>query len=139
MVPTQEHWADFLEWIIKMIEYAIEAALKSEWPTYKVGAAIFDRKKNLISIGWNKQKTHVKQWEYACKVGKPLCAYLHAEVDALIKVKDKEPFSIVIVRLTKTGLSIAKPCPICERAISETGIKKIYWTNREGVLVCQNV
>ena len=116
-----------------MIEYAIEAALKSEWPTYKIGAACFDKRKKLLSVGWNKQKTHTLQYKFACQVGQPLRAMLHAEIDALIKCKH-EAYYIVVVRLTKTGLAIAKPCPVCERAIQEAGVKYILFTNRLGEL-----
>ena len=119
-----------------MISYAIKAALKSEYHTYKVGAAIFDKRGNLLSVGWNKQKTHVKQAKWAFEVGQPLRQFLHAEIDALIKCKHGDPHTIVVVRLTANGLAMAKPCAVCARAIQETGIVLINWTNREGVLVC---
>jgi deoxycytidylate deaminase len=119
-----------------MIEHAIAAALKSEYTGYKVGAAIYSKRGKLLTVGWNKQKTHVKQAKWAFEVGQPLRQFLHAEIDALIKIRNEEPYSIVIVRLTKKGLAMAKPCAICWRAISDTGIEKIYWTNSEGVLTC---
>ena len=119
-----------------MIDNAIAAALKSEYDSYKVGAAIYNRRGKLLSVGWNKQKTHVRQAKWAFAVGQPLRQFLHAEIDALIKIRNEEPYSIVIVRLTKKGLAMAKPCAICQRAISDTGIRKIYWTNSEGVLLC---
>ena len=121
-----------------MIEQAITAALRSEYTTYKVGAAIYNRRGKLLSVGWNKQKTHVKQAKWAFAVGQPLRQFLHAEIDALIRCRNGEPHSIVVVRVTKHGLSIAKPCAVCQRAIFDTSIRKIYWTNSEGVLVCGN-
>lgn len=120
-----------------MIENAIAAALRSEWPTYKVGAACFDKRKRLLSVGWNKQKTHTQQHHFACKVGQPLRAFLHAEIDALIKCHHQAHY-LVVVRLTKTGLAIAKPCPICERAIIDSGVKVLYYTDRNGELVHEN-
>lgn len=116
-----------------MIEHAIRAALNSEWPIYKVGAACFDKRKNLLSVGWNKQKTHVTQYKFACKVGQPMRQMLHAEIDALIKCRH-DPYYLVVVRITKTGLSIAKPCAICDRAILDSGVRVLYYTNRDGVI-----
>lgn len=119
-----------------MIEDAIKAALQSE-NHYKMGAAVYDKKKNLLSIGWNKQKTHVKQAHWAFKAGQPLRQYLHAEIDALIKARSGVPHTIIVVRITSKGLSIAKPCEVCQRALIDMGIKRIYWTDRRGVLQCQ--
>lgn len=117
-----------------MIEYAIEAALKSEWDSYKVGAACFDKRKNLLSVGWNKQKTHTTQAKWAAKANQPKRQFLHAEIDALIKCEHK-PFYIVVVRLTKSGLAMALPCPICMRAIEGADVRRIHYTNLNGILV----
>ena len=122
----------------KMLQIAVEAALKSEYNTYRIGAAIFSRKGALISTGFNKQKTHVRQAKWAFEVGQPLRQFLHAEIDALIKCRHGDPYSIVIVRLTSKGLAMAKPCAVCQRALLETHINKIYWTNERGQLVCGN-
>jgi deoxycytidylate deaminase len=117
-----------------MIEHAIAAALKSEYTSHKVGAAIYNKKGALLSVGWNKQKTHVKQAKWAFEVGQPLRQFLHAEIDALIKCRYGKPHTLVVIRIANTGLAIAKPCAVCARAIFDEGIKKIYWTNSEGVL-----
>lgn len=63
-------------------------------------------------------------------IGKPGSIYLHAEVAALIKIKDwSKAHAIFVSRYTKDGNpALAKPCKICERIISQTGIKKISWT-----------
>lgn len=119
-----------------MIENAIAAALRSEYNSYKVGAATYNKRGMLLSVGWNKQKTHTKQAKWAFAVGQPLRQFLHAEIDALCKCEHK-PYSIVIVRLTKKGLAMAKPCDVCSRAIFDTGIRNTYWTNEKGVLVCR--
>jgi len=117
-----------------VIENAIAAALRSEWPTYKVGAACFDKRKRLLSVGWNKQKTHTTQAKWAGLVKQPLRQFLHAEMDALIRLRH-EPYYIVVVLVTKSGLGMAKPCPICARAIQEAGVKHILYTSNKGTLV----
>jgi deoxycytidylate deaminase len=126
----------YSNFIFSIVEHAVKAASFSEFPTYKVGAALYSYKEDCIAIGWNKQKTHPKQKEYAIKEGEPNKQFLHAEIDCLIKRRfTKDPYSMIIVRLTKTGYGMARPCPICMRAIKEAGIKYIYYTDRRGELV----
>ena len=117
-----------------MIENAIAAALRSEYTTYKVGAAIYNKRGSLLSVGFNKQKTHVRQAKWAFEVGQPLRQFLHAEIDALIKCRHGDPHSIVIVRLTSKGLAMAKPCAVCQRALLETSIVKIFYSNEVGCI-----
>lgn len=56
--------------------------------------------------------------------------YLHAEIAALVKLKKgMKPYKIVIERYGKDGRSrIAKPCPVCERAIKAWNIKRVEYT-----------
>lgn len=63
-------------------------------------------------------------------VGKPGAIYLHAEVAALIKIKDwSKAHRIFVTRYTKDGKpALAKPCPICQHIIGQTSIKLIQWT-----------
>lgn len=65
------------------------------------------------------------------RVGKPGAIYLHAEVHALVQIKDwTKPYKLVVTRFTKDGQpAMAKPCPICMRVISKTSIEKIEYTN----------
>jgi len=42
---------------------------------------------------------------------------------------------MIIARLTKSGLvKLAKPCVGCFDAISQSNLKKVYYTNDEGEL-----
>jgi deoxycytidylate deaminase len=96
-----------------------------------ITALIKDKKGNVLSIGQNNYiKTHPYQAECAKKAGHPEKIYLHAEIDAIIKCKDiSKAHSIHIFRKGKsTEYLLAKPCPVCVTAISQTPIKKVYHT-----------
>ena len=65
-------------------------------------------------------------------VNKPACIYLHAEIAALLKVRDwSKAFRIFVARYTKDGKpALAKPCPLCSTIIrKETGIQIIEYTS----------
>jgi deoxycytidylate deaminase len=53
--------------------------------------------------------------------------YLHAEIAAIIKAKGKG-YKIKIERYSNKGKPLpSKPCPICELAIKEAGIKVVSY------------
>lgn len=95
---------------------------------HNIKAIIFDKRGNPLSIGYNSYtKTHPLQAYYAKKVGEPHKVYLHAEVDALIKLpytlKDKA-HKIVVMRFNKKGEPMnATPCPVCQALLATTGLK----------------
>ena len=94
-------------------------------------AIIYDRKGRVISMGKNSYiKTHPYQAKLANEVGLSDKIYLHAEIDALVKLKNwDKAHKIVITRIGKSGEPLlAKPCPVCERAIKLAGIKEIQHT-----------
>lgn len=84
-----------------------------------------------MSIGKNSYiKTHPRQAYYAEKVGLPNKIFLHAEIHAIVKCKNIEKaYKIVVMRFDSKGKPVnAKPCPVCENAIKESGIKNIEHT-----------
>lgn len=120
--------------IEKLIENAIEISQNSDLD-HKIGAIIVDGKYNVISTGYNKRKTHPKQYYYAKSydVNK---VFLHAEIDALIKNRKQKPHAIVVARKKKNGDNgIAAPCPICRAAIIEAGIREIIYTTDDGYII----
>jgi tRNA(Arg) A34 adenosine deaminase TadA len=63
------------------------------------------------------------------QVGRINQPYLHAEVAALLKCKEKKPYAMHIERFRKDGTpGLAKPCPICEAAIRAWGVQQITYT-----------
>lgn len=94
-------------------------------------AKIFDKQGRLISQATNSyKKTHPIMYKAAAAVNKPHSIYLHAEVAALVKIKDwSKAHRIDVIRYLKDGTpGNAKPCPICSRVIGQTGIKLINHT-----------
>lgn len=97
----------------------------------EVTAFVYDKKGNLLSVGRNSYvKTHPVQAKAAHAVGMDKRIFLHAEVAAIVRLKDwKDAHRIVVVRLDKAGRGApAAPCPICLKVIGETGIKRIEHT-----------
>ena len=72
-------------------------------------------------------------YKAGASVGKPGAIYLHAEVAALIKIKDwTRAHRIFVTRYTKDGKpALAKPCAICSKIIRQTAIREIEYTTGE--------
>lgn len=116
-----------------MLNKALELAQKIHRDQeYRVAAIITDRRGKLISLGVNSfKKSHPRQAYYANKVGKQHKIYLHAELDAIIKLNSKKQkaHTIYIARTDKQGNPCcSKPCEICQMAIKDVGIKRILYT-----------
>jgi dCMP deaminase len=110
---------------IKFFQVAKAASKHSDHPAHQLGAVIVKGNK-IISVGFNKNKTHTKS-NHAWK-------RLHAELCAIIKAKqDLTGSSIYVYRETKNGnLGLSRPCASCMEAIKEAGINKIYYTTETG-------
>ena len=114
---------------MKMLKLAQKIAVELKPDKYRVISIITDKRDRILSIGVNSyNKSHPKQAEYAKRVGQPKKIYLHAEVDAILRLKE-EGHNIYTVRLNKQGeMRYSKPCPICSLAIKEAGIKYSYYS-----------
>ena len=98
---------------------------------HEVTAFCYDKRGRILSIGRNSYvKTHPLQARIAKQVNQERKIYLHAEVAAIIKVKDwSKIHKMTVVRLNKAGQAVnAKPCPICAEVISLAGIKHVEHT-----------
>lgn len=95
-----------------------------------ITAIAYDKKGNVLSVGRNSYiKTHTIQGRYARKVGRPSSIFLHAEIDALIKAKRKNVYRMFVSRLGRDGTyCLAKPCPICQAALEDYGVKVVEHT-----------
>jgi deoxycytidylate deaminase len=59
--------------------------------------------------------------------------YLHAEISALVKCRQEGADTIVVARVNSLGdLRMAKPCPICQLAIKEAKISRIFYSTNNG-------
>ena len=96
-----------------------------------ITAMIYDRKGNVISIGRNHYtKTHPLQAKHAALVGEPYKVFRHAEIDAIVRCKQLDKaYRMEITRYTVDGKpALAKPCRICQSAISQTPIQVVEFT-----------
>lgn len=96
-----------------------------------ITALIYDKRGRIISVGKNSYvKTHPLQAKFAKEVGLGFKVFLHAEIDALVRLKDwSKAHRIVVTRIGKSGEELcAKPCPVCQRALAQAGITVIEHT-----------
>jgi deoxycytidylate deaminase len=94
-------------------------------------ARILNKRGRVISEGINSFiKTHPYQARLAKIAGLPDKLFLHAEIDAILKCKRlDEAHTIEVSRFGCDGNPLnAKPCPICDLAIKEFGIKEVIFT-----------
>ena len=86
--------------------------------------------------GYNKAKTHPKQWRLDRMTGYfGQYGHIHAEVAALINSGriDLDGAEVFVYREDKKGNKAnCKPCVSCARALKDAGVKHIYYTNSNG-------
>lgn len=110
----------------RMFEIAKKISYKSP-SRFKLGCIIVN-KNRLIGMGHNDMsKTHPKV---------PLrYKTLHAELHALLGLDYHETKGCVVYvyREDRSGKQVnAKPCPMCELALRQAGIKRVYYTHDSG-------
>ncbi len=116
-----------------VFDLAIETA-KSSPSKKQVGAVLLNRSKVVLTATNLEKKSHPVQARFAERVGLGEKIYLHAEIAALVKCRE-ECDTIVVARVNpQHKLRMAKPCPICDLALQEAGITKIYYSTDNGFL-----
>lgn len=128
---------------IKFFQKATELASKSDM-SVKMGCVVTYKGK-IISEGYNQKRTHPLQAEYDKErpdvmEGTPNVHSLHAESSALFRIKDEDirwnKVEIYISRpMTCRPYGLAKPCPSCQKLISDLGIKTIHYTTDDNSFI----
>lgn len=98
---------------------------------YNITALVKDKRGKILSIGRNSYiKTHPLMQKAVLATKSKNRTFLHAEVAAIVKLKDWEKaHSIEVFRFDKQGMpALAKPCACCQWVINQTGIKKVIHT-----------
>jgi len=98
---------------------------------HHITALLYDKRNRLLAVGQNSYVvTHPFMAKCGAAVGEPDKVFLHAEVAALLKVRNWSRINkIVITRYTKDGCpALAKPCKACAHALALAGVKNIYYT-----------
>lgn len=97
-----------------------------------ITAIIYDKRGRILSVGRNSYvKTHPLQARAAYAVGESdKKVYQHAEVNALVKLKDwSKAQKMVIQRFTKDGKSaLSAPCRCCQWVIEQAGIPEVEYS-----------
>lgn len=125
---------------------ASDEAFKSDFPSAKIGCVIV-YKNHIIGRGFNQLKTDPKQkrynqlyreWTNSLEFSNTSGHTIHAEISALKSVPypimirtDWSKVEVYIYRIgigldNYTGLSL--PCPACANALSDLGIRHVYYT-----------
>lgn len=120
------------------IDYAISKAREipvskssSGKTQQRIYALCLDDKGRVLSESSNQyNKSHPYQFECSCEAGNEEAIFLHAEISAIVKCKNRDKISkLVVARVGNSGKPLlAKPCPICEIAISNTKILSVEYT-----------
>jgi deoxycytidylate deaminase len=91
-------------------------------------AALLWRGKSLVRIGTNQEKTHP---HFHRKYKNGSAHNLHAEMDVLRFAKPGD--TIVVMRWSAKGqMTMAKPCPHCQKFIKEAGITEVTYSDWDG-------
>lgn len=108
---------------------------------HSLTATCYDKHGRQLSVAQNSYvKSHPIQAYFANKVGLDEKVFLHAEIHALLKAKDKKIHTLHVVRKTKSGcLRNAKPCAICQEAIKAYGVEKVFYSDANGCIVEMNI
>lgn len=98
---------------------------------YAITALVYNKRGRLIAIGKNSYvKTHPLQAKAANLAGEGHKIYLHAEIDALTKLKDwRQIGKMVVTRYTHDGKpALAKPCATCMKALAWANVTNVEYT-----------
>ena len=95
-------------------------------------------KREIISVGYNKHKSHpiMKVFNKKYRGFNTKESNIQAEMNALMKCKhiNIKGATLYIYRELKNGnLGNCFPCPACQRRIITAGIKRIVYTDYDGI------
>lgn len=116
----------------RLAEQVRAVALASE-SRRRIGCVLLRRGRVVISATNVEGKTHPTQARLAIKAGEPYRTSLHAEIRALLKEGAARCDTLVVGRVNKKGqFCMSKPCPVCQLAIAQSGIKSVFFSTEDG-------
>ena len=128
--------------IMHLFKLAEAASEMSDFPRARLGCVVV-YKKSVIGVGYNTTKENPMQAVYnkyrPFNNGDSVDPYqfkntIHAEMMAISRLRKRSDIDfskcrVVVFRKTRNGeIALAKPCPACEKAMRDLGIKKVYYT-----------
>lgn len=97
--------------------------------------AVIVRGGSILSVGYNRRNTNSFVEHYTDKVRgvRGYCMSTHAEHDAICKARNKINLTstkIFIARVRKIDntIGMARPCPICQAALYNYGVRRAFYT-----------
>ena len=94
-------------------------AQRSHHPTFKVGAIVTsDDNTQILSVGYNGNEAGGENEPESCEPG--MSGLLHAEINCLLKLDYNNPKA-------KTMFLTLSPCPLCAKAIVNSGIQQVIY------------
>jgi deoxycytidylate deaminase len=102
-------------------------------------AAVIVKGGRVLAVGRNRDKTHPDSIFY--NDGERILKTIHAEFDAISRVKDKSQLkgaTIYIARMGRSGHpGMSCPCEMCQGLINKYGFKKAVYTTDYGTGVLE--
>ena len=116
-----------------MLQQTVDLALKMpvKASQQRLAAICVDKKGKVLGRGVNSYtRTHPLQKHFAILAGMPEeKMFIHAELSAILRCRDKEINTIYVARALKDGnISLAKPCAACVQALKAFGVEKVVYT-----------
>lgn len=94
-------------------------AQRSHHPTFKVGAIVTSADNTqILSVGYNGNEAGGENEPESCEPG--MSELIHAEINCLLKLDYNNPKE-------KTMFLTLSPCPLCAKAIVNSGIKHVIY------------
>mgnify|MGYP003113197952 CR=1 FL=1 len=129
--PTNEIRNKFLKLALRRIdgeEYNKEIQHRHSAVVVKAG--------RVLSVGRNRHKTHPNSVGIGSD-GESFPRTIHAEMDAILKVKNKDHLKGATIYVARKGRNqkagMSCPCKMCQRLINKYGLKKAVFTTEHGV------
>ena len=123
-----------LENVHKALAKARENSLQSIHHSARIGAVVM-QKSVVLSAGFNQLgKTH----PYLREAGEYFHESLHAEMNAIFKIKNKEKLegaTVLVYREDRNGhLAMSRPCEMCQKLLQRYKVKKVIYTTNNGLV-----
>ena len=111
---------------LSYLQLAVRAAQAS--PCNQKHGAVVVRGGSVLAIGFNKWRSSLVGISLSEDERKNMS--IHAEMDALSRVKNKKGVTIYVARVNKHGNPMfSRPCNNCHNSMLNDGIKRIVFTN----------
>ena len=97
--------------------------------------AFLTKSGKITTIGWNKDRSHPVNLKHPYHEG---IVGIHAELDVCLKSgkEDLSKYEIIVIRIDRLGRACnSRPCNGCMSVINQFGIKEIWYSNSDGIIV----